>query len=164
MSKPTLYETYSPSRNKERGKPKKKLEWLGNLSTVLKNPTSMVGGVVRHQLVVQFLWQFGSAPVTHGDRLRPERAPHLAHQLTTSSHFRCRSPIVFNYRMGSSRCWAIRHLYGFKKRKNGLICDMDLTTCNFYTSTRQRLLCAVLCHDCRFRQRWLGFWQPRLSV
>ena len=41
------------------------------------------------------------------------------------------------------RCWPIRHLYGFKKRKNGLICDMDLTTCNFDASTRQCLLCAV---------------------
>ena len=41
--------------------------------------------------------------------------------------------VVFNYRWGPSRCWAIRPLYGFKRRYNGLgssICKYNQITCH----------------------------------
>ena len=71
--------------------------------------------------------------------------------------------LVFHYRLGLSRCWAIRHLYGFKRRENGHICKCGSDHVSFWRVN------VPSCHRLTMMHRWwLGFrlmgWQHSKSM
>ena len=58
---------------------------------------------------------------------------NLGYQVLPHGVKSVKEALVFNYRWGPSRCWAIRPLYGFKRRYNGLrssICKYNQITCH----------------------------------
>ena len=58
---------------------------------------------------------------------------NLGYQVLPHGVKSVKEALVFNYRWGPSRCWAIRPLYGFKRQYNGLrssICKYNQTTCH----------------------------------
>ena len=64
--------------------------------------------------------------------------------------------IVCYYRWGRNRCWAIRTLYGFKRRNNGLICNYGSDHVHMSGSVGQCLIKIKerKIHCCYFYRIW----------